>query len=190
MPSVFAHMLRGERYLPPKGRRGDFSIPMLGETTLPKGQDPLLVTNARGWLVPTHTSSSGVARFGFSFVVQSEEVSLFHALLEVLRRQQGSLRCRGVPMALERLQKLGIEAATIVVSEGDARVMLGMEEPVLEGFVGTVGKMKVLVSDMEKGTALVAVAPEHLGVYTRVTDYLGLLFQRIDRSMVVVDDVA
>ena len=93
-------------------------------------------------------------------------------------------------MALERLQKLGIEAATIVVSEGDARVMLGMEEPVLEGFVGTVGKMKVLVSDMEKGTALVAVAPEHLGVYTRVTDYLGLLFQRIDRSMVVVDDVA
>jgi hypothetical protein len=189
--SVFQHMLRAERFLPPKGRRGDFKAPLLGEVDLHQGQDPLLATNARGVFLPTSTSRTGVARFGFSPCSFEEEPRLLRRLYEWLWTQQKwPLRCSGIQTAVDRFRSLGLEAKVIVVSAIDAPAMIGKSEPVPEGFAGVVNGMKVLVSDLPKGAALVTVGSDRLGIYTRVEDHLGLLFQRIDQNMVVVDDVA
>ena len=189
--SVFQHLLRAERYLPPKGRRGDFQHPALMEVNIRPGQDPLLATNARGAFVSTRTSSIGTARYGFSPCSFDEEPRLIQALYECLStQQQWSLRCSGVQAAVDRLLGLGLEAKTIVVSSADAAEMLGTTGTVPEGVAGVVRGMKVLVTDLPKGAALVAVAPEHLGICTRVGEHLGLLFQRLDQNVMVVDVMA
>lgn len=191
MPTVFEHLLRVERFLPPKGRRGDFSAPVLGEIELPSGQDPLLATNARGQFVATRMGRTGVARFGFSSCAFAEEAQLFQRFYAWLSGRTGTaIRCKGVQVAVDRFRALGLEAKAVVVSSADAAEMLGKNEPVPVGFAGMVNGMKLLVADMPKGAAVVTVGPDRLGVYTRVAEHLGLLFQRIDQNVMVVDDVA
>lgn len=188
---LFEHMLRAERFFPTQNARGDFNIPVLGECDIPAGQDPLLATNARGQFVPTRTSKTGSARYGFSQCAIEDEAVLLGSLYRWLSTQsQATQRCKDVPGAIMRLQVAGLEAQAIVLSAVDAALMLGVQETVPEGLVGVVQGMNVLVADLHQGAALVMAAPERLGVYTRVEDYVGLLFYRIDQNMVVVDGVA
>ena len=126
---------------------------------------------------------------GFFQCAMEDEYLLFQRLCEYLRAQE-PLRCSSVQVAIDRLRGLGLEAKSVVVSEEDATVMLVLTEPLSGCFAGTVNGMKVLVSDLPKGVAVVTVDPTRLGLYTRVSDHLGVLLQRVDRNMMVVDDVA
>lgn len=188
---LFEHMLRAERYFPTQNARGDFNTPVLGECDIPAGQDPLLATNARGQFMPTRTSKTGSARYGFSQCAIEDEAVLLGRLYRCLSTQSPTTpRCSDVPQAIMRLHVGGLEAQAIVLSAVDAAVMLGVQETEPEGLVGVVQGMNVLVADLPKGAALVMTAPARLGIYQRVEDYVGLLFYRIDQNMVVVDDVA
>ena len=174
--------------MPPKGRRGDFSSPVMGEVELGAGCAPLLVTNSRGDFVPTIPSRTGIVRYGFSQIAVSAEGGLFRHFFERLG-QHCPTRCRGIAMAQTWLRGRGIEARTLIVSMPDAVRMLGVET-VPEGVVGQVLGMRVVVADIPESQALVAGTAEHLGQYTRVGEYLGLLFRNVDRNLVRVDDVA
>lgn len=187
--TVLSQLLHIDRYLPPKGRRGDFVLPFLGEVGI-QGQDPLLVTNTRGGFVQSRSGQTGVARFGFTVCPQEEEHRLLGSLYAYLSEAEGTPRCMGVQSALDHLEGLGLKARGIVVSAADASAMLGPDTSVLDGLAGTVGGMQVFVTDLPRGAGLVAVAPDQLGIYTRVLDHLGLLFQRVDQNLVVVCDVA
>jgi hypothetical protein len=191
MASIFGHLLRVEKFLAPKGKRGDFAAPLLGEVQLPKGQDPLYATNARGGFAVTRMSQTGAARFGFSLCPIDDELQLFRRFFDFIAAEARSpIRCKGVQVAVDRLRGNGLEAKALVVSAFDATEMLGKSDVSLEGPAGMVNGMTVLVADLPKGTAILTVAATRLGVYTRVGDHLGLLFQRVDQNVVVVDDVA
>jgi hypothetical protein len=57
----------------------------------------------------------------------------------------------------------------------------------IRGYVTVVSGMQVLMSpDLPDGSALVMGPPSAVGLYTRTGDYLALLLQRVDRSLVVV----
>lgn len=185
--SIFEQMLLTERQRQRMGRGGDFASPLMGEIELQKDCEPLLVTNARGTFVPTPLGRTGNARFGFSYCPIESEGRLFVRFYEHLRTQQGwDLRCKDVPEAVARLQARSLEAKVLVVSSFHAARMVGKEAP-MEGFVGVVDGMKVVTTAIPDGCALITVAPSRLGVYTRSGDYLGLLFQRVDQQVVVVD---
>ena len=189
MPTVFESILQPLRYLPPRGRRGDFAAPLMMEADLQTPQTHLLVTNTRGTFVGSYTNPTGTARMGFFPCTLEEENPLFRALYEQLRLERG-LRCSAVQAAVDRLRGSGLEAKAIVVSEEEAVTMLGLTEPLAGCFAGTVNGMKVLVSDLPRGAAIVVADPVYLGLYARVSDHLGILLQHMDRSMVVVDDMA
>jgi hypothetical protein len=189
MARLFEHLLRAERFMPPKGRRGDFEVPLLGEVQLGSMQEPLLATNARGGFVPTRMSRTGSARYGFSVCPVEEESSFIPSLFVALARMPAVTRCSDVRMAVAHLRGFGSEARVIVVSSMDAADILGRDVSG-EGFVGDSNGMMVVVANLPRGSAMVAVGPEHLGSYTRVGSYLGMLFHRVDRNVVVVDALA
>jgi len=59
----------------------------------------------------------------------------------------------------------------------------------LKGFVAEVDGLRVLASTgLPDGAAIVAAAPGDVGVYTRVGDWLGLFFKRVDRTIALVRD--
>lgn len=185
--TVFQYLLRGEKYLPPKGQRGDFSSPVMGEIFLGPTCGPLLVTNTRGDFVLSRPGSTGVARYGFSpCPVDSEDV-LFGRFFCRLGQHTGT-RCKGLALAQARFEARGVSAQTLVVSVPDAVRMLGPSAPT-EGVVGQVQGLRVVVAGIPDGQALLAGPVHHGGHYTRVGDHLGLLFRNVDQNLVLIDDV-
>lgn len=206
--SILGCVLVGERHNMRMPERVEASIrsgastrPILNEVLVPEDAAPMLVTNAARCFVPTTRSSiRGVARYAFSDVPLEEEplilVELYMSLLETSLTHGWSNRCNSVSEAVDRFRSMSIEPAFLIVPETvlpdicgstfDSATTSGLM--MKQGYVAIVDKMKVVPADLPPGSALVLAAPAFLGLYTRVGDYLGLMIQRADRSVMVVGD--
>jgi hypothetical protein len=56
-----------------------------------------------------------------------------------------------------------------------------------QGYISDKDGYQVLVADLEAGQALVAAAPACLGTYTRIDDWLGVLFMQASETLCLVD---
>ncbi len=196
--AALERMLRTERHRQRAAPRGGFSTPGLCSVNVGEDAMPLLATNMRGRFLPTRPSAEGLARFGFSEVPIGQEgplLSELHRTLTELSRTNGwGNRCSDVAEALTRLQAQGTEPKSLVISEAQLAGILGKDSDLevarramaTQGYVTMVGGMQLLLSDLPDGSALVAGSPASLGVYMRVGDHLGMLLQRVNRSIMVV----
>ena len=199
--AAFERMLKTERHRQRGAARG-FSTPSLCTVSVKADAEPLLATNMRGTFLATRRGSGGEARFGFSYCPVGQEGPLLNELHRVLwdtsLREKWANRCSAVAEAVEKLRTQGIEAATLVVSERQLSNVLGSDfhpdaarsAMAMQGFVAVVDGMQVLLSDLPDGSAFVTGHPTGTGVYTRVGDHIGMLFQRVDRAIMVVRGVA
>lgn len=195
--AALERMLRPERFRQRSASRG-FATPGLCFTGVPDECMPLLATNMRGRFALTRRNAEGLAPFGFSSCPVGQEGPLLDELHRTLwaLSEQGNWgnRCTAVPDAVERLRVLGVEPKSLVVSEGQVAGILGpgfdlnaaRRAMALQGHVTVVDGMQLLLSDLTGNTAFVAASPSAVGVYTRVGDHVGMLLQRVDRSIMVV----
>ncbi len=179
-----------------------FGVPAFEEREVKEDVGPLLVTNARGTFVPTKVSSRGVARYGFSHCPIEREsglvAELHRVLTETSLRQGWSNRCSSVPEAVDRLRTGGVIPRSLVISDSLLPSICGPDYDLAsvrrlmaaQGFVTMVDGMQVLLGDLPEGAALVAAAPAGVGYYTRIGDHLGVLVQRVNRALMVVNRVA
>ena len=159
---------------------------------------PLLATNMRGAFVPTRRNVEGMAPCGFTHCPPGQEGPLLNelhrALWQLATSEGWSNRCTSVPDAVERLRQLGVEPKSLVISEAFLSDILGADFDLdaakqamdFQGYVSVVEGMQVLLSGLPLGSAIVAGPPATMGLYTRIGDHLGLLLQRVNRSLVLV----
>jgi hypothetical protein len=196
--AALERMLQPERFRQRAASRGGFSTPGLCFASVSEDSLPLLASNMRGSFRLTRRNAEGLAPFGFSAAPVGQEDDLLNELFRVLEetsaREGWSNRCSGVPEALDRMQSLGLEPKSVVVSESLVAEMLGpgfdlegaRRTMATQGFLTAINGMQVLLSNLPKGSALVTGPPSMVGVYTRVGDHVGLLLQRVNRSVMVV----
>lgn len=195
------HNMRMPEKVEASMRSGVSTRPLFNEVVVSEDVEPLLVTNADRRFVPTRRSSTrGVARFGFSEVSLDEEpailAEMYMSLLDISLSHGWSNRCNSVSEAVDRLRGSSIEPAFLIVPESVLPDICGPQydaaqtagRMMRQGYVAVVDKMKVLPADLSPGSALVLAAPSFFGLYTRVGDYLGVMIQRADRSVMVVGD--
>jgi hypothetical protein len=181
--------------------RGSTTRPILNEVDVPEDVHPLLVTNAdRRFVTTTRSASRGCARYAFSEVPLEEEgvfvVEMYMSLLEISLSRGWTNRCNSVADAVNRLRNSLIEPAFLIVPETVLPEICGPDyDPaqtavlmMRQGHVAVVDNMQVLPSDLPPGSAMVLAEPNTFGMYTRVGDYLGVMIQRADRSVMVVGD--
>jgi hypothetical protein len=175
-----------------------FSVPAMGEVRVPEDAMPLLASNMRGTFLPTRRSGAGIGRYGFSPCRVEEEPlalsALYQALTELSTREGWANRCSDLTQAIERLRSSGFEPRSMVIPEQTLRDVCGPDcdleaarrSMAVQGHVAVVDGIRVLLSNLPGGAALVCAAPEVVGLYTRVGDHLGVLVQRVDRAIMVV----
>ena len=188
--SAISHLLRVERARQRINRSvtaAGFATPAMGEIQLDEGTEPLLATNMRGMFLVTRRGLGDVARYGFSPCEVDEEHVLLTELARVLwelptthawagPRAGWSLRCTSVSEAVGQFRSNGLEPRTLIVSVDLAREVLGPDRQLPEeGLVGNVDQMQVLITNLPRDTALVALAPLRAGVCVRVGDNIGML---------------
>jgi hypothetical protein len=190
-----------ERERPRMGNVG-FETPIFEEREVKGEVAPLLVTNARGTFVPTRISQRGVARYAFSHCPIEQESRLVGELHRVLTetslRQGWSNRCSSVSEAVDRLRTGGVIPRSLVISDSLLPSICGPDYDLAsvrrlmaaQGFVTMVDGMQVILGDLPEGAALVAAAPAGVGYYKRIGDHLGVLVQRVNRALMVVNRVA
>lgn len=173
------------------------TIPAISEFVVDDWAEPLLATNARKRLVSTRVSSIGTGRYGFSEVPLEDEDAFFVELYGALEAYRHPVtgdpicRARTGGEALQLMRRAGLDPAHLIVSGAD----LGTPDEVvklkrlaaIQGYITEVDAIRTLVADLPKGCALLTAVPAKLGVYTRVGNYLGVLFLRVDLSMVLVE---
>ncbi len=196
--AALERILQPERFRQRAARAGGFSTPSLCFTAVEEDASPLLASNMRGTFLPTRRNAEGFAPFGFSYCPPGAEGSLIRELHRVLfslsARERWPNRCNSPGQAVQYLRLSGVEPKSLVISESQLSAIVGntfdLEEirrmMALRGFVAVVDGMQVVLSDLPSGFALVTAAPTRVGVYTRVGDHVGLLMQRINRSLAVV----
>ncbi len=191
-------MLRTERLRQRAAAGGGFSTPGMCLSPVADDAMPLLATNMRGNFRETRRDIKGQAPFGFSYCQVGREdpllSELHRTLFELSARANWPNRCSSVAEAVERLRTSGVEPKSLVVSESQVANFMGPGFDLnaarsamgIQGFVTVVDDMQVLLSGLPEGFALVAAAPSILGLYTRVGDHVGILLQRVNRSIMVV----
>lgn len=193
-----------ERCLQPdRGRRraarggGVSMTPVLHERKVGADTDPVLVTNARGVLMPTKASSSALLRCGLFPCEPDDEDKLFVGLYQTLRitshAQGWQNRCATIADAVARMRKEQLEPKTVVVSEAvvrklkidpkEARRIQGVQ-----GYVTTHQGLQALIADLPESSALVVAAPAQAGVHVRVDDHVGIMLMRVNRAFMLVED--
>lgn len=201
--SALERMLRPERYRQKAASRGGFATPSLCKTVVGDDTMPLMATNMRGSFLPTRRDVEGLAPFGFSNVPLGQEttllIELHRVLWEVSERLKWSNRCGSVAEAVAKARAMGVEPKTLVLSAAQLERLLGPDHKIdaarqamsVQGFVAVVDGMQLLLADLPANLALVAAHPASVGIYTRVGDHLGVLLQRVNKTLLVVrDDVA
>lgn len=182
-------------------RSGVSSRPILNEIPIEEDAGPLLVTNASGQFVPTVRSKTrGVARYAFSEIPVEEEsqliAELYMTLLEASLAKRWRNRCNSVAEAVDRLRESTLEPTYLIVPEEALPEICGPDyDPAMvdhlmmtQGFVSVVDEIRILPANLPSNGALVTTAPALVGLYTRVGDYLGVMLQRVDRTVMVVGD--
>ena len=194
MFTVLERLLSTERIKQRAGKVGH-STPALQERPASFEEGPFLASNMRRAFLPTKMSAAGVVRFGFSEVPLGEDDQLLVALHQSISSLSSAGRCTSINDAMNRLRHHHLEPRTVVLPESWLPEICGPDfDPSTartlmdtQGFVAKIDEMQVLVADLPTDKAFVATTPALVGVYTRIADYLGLLFFRADRSIVAVN---
>lgn len=186
---------RKRQQVPLDPTHGDFSIPAFRERDVEREAEPFLATNMRGTFVEVARSKTrGTVRHSFSECPLDQEGALVAELYRVLSERPWAVRCNTIAEATSRILEprslvvpftLLEKACGESVSVEDAEKMM-----MLQGHVTEVSGMRVMMAPLPDDAALVAAAPPLLGFYTRIGDWLGLLLQGLDRTMVVVHGLA
>jgi hypothetical protein len=198
--AALERMLRTERYRQRAGSTG-FSTPGLCRTPVDPDAAPMLATNMRGTFLPTRRDREGFGPFGFSLCPVGAEgpllIDLHRVLWGLSVREGWKNRCTSIQEAVDRLHAARVEPKSLVVSEthvstwADFDIDAARTAMSVQGYVAVVNGMQVLLSDLPEGSAFVAASPSLTGVYTRIGDHLGVLLQRVDRALMLVQgDVA
>lgn len=170
-----------------------FAVPAIAERPADPDLEPLVVTDARGQLVPTKVSRTrGVARCGFFECTTEDEAALiprfFDALWRLSETSGWENRCTSLADASARML---LEPRSIVVPYGWVEKVSGMSREDADGLMSaqgyiSKGDQQILVGDLPDSVALLAAAPPLLGFYTRVDDRLGVMLTRVDRTIFLV----
>jgi hypothetical protein len=170
-----------------------YAIPSLTEIPLDPSACPLLVTNMKGAFMQTRLSQTGYARYGFSHVPVGTDDVLLCALHRTIDSTGWANRAESVRAAFDVLAKFGLVPHTIVVGPSriqevapDLTVADAQKAMQAKSEVCRINNTVVLLADLPDGAALVATLPSLVGCYTRVGDYVGVLIQQAQQSVVVV----
>lgn len=191
MPAtVLERLFLTERQRQRMARDGSLATPVLHEQEVPKDADPLLATSARSTFIRTRQGSDGVVRSGFSCVPLDREGELLAELYRVLKGMGWDNRFASVAEAKSEMA----EPKLLVVSDAHLQEIgggLSAEDTqklmATRGYIVEVGGLKVLAGGLPAG-AMVVGPPSQVGVYTRTGDYLSILVQRANRSILLVDE--
>lgn len=186
-------MLSPERIHQRAGRVG-YAVPALQERPTPSEEGPFLVTNMRSQFVSTRVSREGLVRYAFSEVPPENDDEILVKIHEtILAQPNWSNRCTSIVEAMAFLRQQSLEPRTIVLPtqwlpEIDPGIEIEGAKTLMshQGYVTKLDDVQVLVADLPLEKALVAAAPTLTGVYTRISDFLGILLLRADRSIVAV----
>lgn len=182
----------------PTGVHGDFRVPVLQECAVPADAGPFVATNRRGTLLQVPRSKDGNVRFAFSECPLEDEWKLLGSLYRVLwqlsTEHQWPTRCTSIAEATRRMEASGVKPRHLVVPvpllEEACGTPFSVEEAektmAMQGFITEVDGLQVLAADLPEETALLSTEPELVGMYTRVDDWLGVLIQRANRSVMLV----
>lgn len=195
--TALERILHTERLRQRAARQGGFAIPAMHEVSMGASSGPLLASNMKGSFLPTRPSSTGVARYGFSYVPVGQEDALLRELHRVLtglsESSGGPSKCQTVLMAVQKMSQWGIEPRNIVIGpESIPDILGGLSTSAAWGQmranqpVGFYHEVPVLLADLPAKAALVCTAPPLVGYYTRAGEHLGVLIQRSHQSIVVV----
>ncbi len=197
--TALERMLATQRFRQRMGRV-DFSTPSYLELRVNPESGPFISTNMRGKFIPTRCSKDAVVIQGFSPCTVEEEPALLLELHQTVTRassaQKWRNRCSTLTQALDRMRSFGLKPWSVVIPESLLREVCGPERDLegarksmqLRGHVAVVDGIQVLLSSLPDRTAIVAAEPSRVGFYTRVGNYLGILLQEANRSLVVVGD--
>lgn len=195
--SAFEGLLVPERVRRKAAREGGFAVPVFQERVV-DDCGPFLASNAKGSFLQPTLSSDNRIRYGFSECPIDQEANLLVEYLRVLwdisSRFSWSNRCSGLAQAHRLLGVSGYEPRTLLVSrakvskiggeqlaeEDVAKIILG------QGHLTEVEGVRVLPVSIPEEWMLLATAAPLVGFYTRVDNYLGLLFQRINQTVVLI----
>ena len=194
MFTVLERLLSTERLQQRAGKVGH-QTPALQERPASFEEGPFLASNMRRAFLPTKMSAAGIVRFGFSEVPLGEDDQLLVALHQSISSLSSGGRCTSINDAMIRLRTHHLEPRTIVLPEAWLPEICGPDFDLstartlmsTQGYVTEFDEIRVLVADLPEDKAFVATTPALVGVYTRIADYLGLLFFRADRSIVAVN---
>jgi hypothetical protein len=59
-----------------------------------------------------------------------------------------------------------------------------------QGFVTEVEEIKVLCSLLPEGQMILGTTPAMVGIYSRIDDHVGLMFRKVDQSVVLINELA
>lgn len=168
------------------------TLPILSEVEFNENAAPLLATNMRGSFVVTGHGKTGIVRYGYSEVPLEDEAALLVDLYQSVRRlaidNSWTNLCRTPAEGIARLRSFGLDPKFVVLSKQD--LPPGGETVAVEQLHESVAETEdvtVLFADLPRGAALVTTLPILVGLYTRVGNHLGILVQKVDRTVVVVD---
>lgn len=181
---------------------GGFALPVLQERGVKPDDAPLVATNMRGSFVQVRSSRDGYARFAFTECEREDEsmllVELHRALWQISEDRDWPNRCNSLAQARPRLEALGFEPRTLVVSLSLLEKACGVEVTAEEaeklmfeqGHVAEIDGVQVYAADIPAGVALLASHPQLVGGYVRADTHLGILVTRADRALVLVNEEA
>ena len=185
--SILAHLLVTERHRQRAAPAGGFSVPFMSEREVPPETEPLLVTNARGGLVPTRRSREGVARFGFSVCpLEAEPIllgRLYDALWGLSMASNWDNRFNSMSGAIDFMRGSPCKPKNLVISE-ELVSQFSSEE--LGGLIGSIDGIRVLSAKLPLGSAILLTTPPMLGVYVRIGDHLGLQLYNVRQTVAVI----
>ncbi len=197
--SLFDRLLIVERHRR-QGSSVGFKIPALCEQEARVEDDPLVVSNMRGSFVQVRRSIDNFVRFSFSSCLIEQESPLFLELFRSLWRfsEQGSWpnRCSSITEGVERCRSFGLSPDSVVIPvtclSSICSLSLSLEQIEqamrVQGWVARIDGLKVLVSDLPDGCAVVAAAPPDVGNCVRIHDSLGVVIRRSSQSLILVSD--
>lgn len=170
------------------------------EVPLESSSEPLVVTNAMGWLVVTRVSrTNSLGRYGFFECPTTAEQNLmpriFSDLWGLSRNLGWKNRCSSLSEATGKMRlpprSVVVPYSLVEQASGEA---LSREDcdrlMTTQGYIADKNGQQILVANLEDGQALLAATPALVGVYTRIDDWLGLLLKQVDQTLFLVDSRA
>ena len=125
---------------------------------------------------------------------------LYKAVWALSAEYRWTNRCTSIAEAVARMSGFGLMPKVLVVSltllqeacQREVTVEEAEKLMMVQGHITEVNGLRVLLATkLPPSAAVLATAPNLVGAYTRVDDYLSVLLYQADRALVLVgDDVA